>query len=73
MYISVEDLKFLIQLENKLGEKESWSKDVMRLWELNEKLIRQRGAANEKIRKAIAARRKIDKNYARSKGKSGGN
>lgn len=69
--ISIDDLNFLISLENRLGKEENWSKDVIRLWELNDKLLRQRERGNEKSRNAIAARRKMDKNYARSK--KGGN
>lgn len=67
MYISTADLEFLIHLENKLGHVENWSDDVCKLWELNEKLLKQRRVNNEKTRKVIAERRKIDKNYARSK------
>ena len=67
MYISNEDLEFLIQLENKLGCLLDWTEDVCKLWELNEKLLKQRKANNEKTRKYIAERRKKDKNYARGK------
>ena len=67
MHISIDDLNFLIELENKMGKEQNWSKDVIRLWELNDKLLRQREKGNEKTRNAIAERRKMDKNYARSK------
>ena len=67
MHISIDDLNFLITLENKLGKEQNWSEDVIRLWELNDKLLRQREKDNERIRKVIAERRKTDKNYARSK------
>lgn len=67
MHITIDDLNFLISLENRLGKAENWSDDVMRLWELNDKLLRQREASNEKTRVAVATRRATDKNYARSK------
>lgn len=67
MYINNKDLEFLIELENELGCDESWSDRVKQLWELNERLIKQRENGNKKTREAIAERRKIDKNYARSK------
>lgn len=69
MYISTADLEFLVHLENKLGAIENWSDDVNRLWELNEKLLKQRKMNNEKTRKVIAEKRKTDKNYARPKNK----
>ena len=67
MYINNDDLDFLISLENKLGEKENWSDEVMTLWLLNERLIKQRDKNRDKTRKIISEKRKIDKNYARSK------
>ena len=67
MYINNKDLEFLIELENELGCEESWSDRVHRLWELNERLIKQKRETNEKTRKYIAEKRKIDKNYARKK------
>lgn len=67
MYISVSDLEFLIHLENRLGASESWSADVERLWQLNDKLVRQRESMNEKTRRVVAERRKSDKTYGRSK------
>lgn len=69
MYISNADLEFLVHLENKLGALENWSDDVVKLWELNDKLMKQRRVNNEKTRKFIAMKRKIDKNYARPKEK----
>ena len=67
MYINKKDLEFLIKLENELGCNENWSDRVKQLWELNERLIKQRESNNKKTREAIAEKRKKDKNYARSK------
>lgn len=67
MYISNKDLEFLVKLENELGCSENWSERVKELWALNQKLIEQRDKTNKKVRESIAAKRKIDKNYARKK------
>ena len=67
MYINNKDLQFLIKLENELGREENWSDRVQQLWELNERLMKQRENGNKKTREAVAERRKTDKNYARSK------
>ena len=69
MYINNKDLEFLIELENELGCKENWSDRVKKLWELNEKLLKQRGLNNKKTREAIAEKRKTNKDYARPKNK----
>ena len=71
MYINNKDLEFLIELENEIGCGENWSDRVKKLWkklwELNEKLIKQREENNKKTRETIAEKRKTNKNYARSK------
>ena len=71
MYINNKDLEFLIELENKIGCDEYCSDRVKKLWkklwELNERLIKQRETNNKKTREAIAEKRKTNKNYARSK------
>lgn len=72
MYINKDDLNLLIEVENYMGntikDKDDPKYDyVLRLMALNEKLIQQRLRDNEKIRKVVAERRKIDKDYARSK------
>ena len=69
MFIKKKDLLFLIELENKLGKADGWSDDVIKLWELNERLLKQRERDNEKARLFVAERRKDDPNYARSKKK----
>ena len=65
MFISVKDLELLIHLENKLGSIESWSDDVVALWQLIEKLQQQRKTQNEKTRILIANKRKSNPKYAR--------
>lgn len=67
MYITNDDLEFLIHLENKLGKQENWSEDVVRLWEVIERLLKQRSAQREKTKEKNREMRKTDKNYGRSK------
>ena len=67
MHITNSDLELLIHLENKLGAQENWSDDVLALWGLVDRLVRQRDEGRVRTRTAIANRRKTDKNYARSK------
>lgn len=69
MYIKNEDLEFLIHLENRLGETESWSADVYRLWELIERLMIQRDVQRLKTYRTVTMKRKIDKTYGRPKKK----
>ena len=42
MRITNDDLDFLVELENYLGAKESWSPMVQRLWLLNDRLLNRR-------------------------------
>ena len=69
MYLNNDDLAFLIRLENRLGSAENWSADVLQLWELIERLIKQQTEQREKARLAMAAGRKRDPNYGRGKKK----
>lgn len=67
MHIKNEDLDFLIELENKLGEAEGWSEDCFKLRILIEKLQKQRDKTRESTYRYVSKRREEDKNYARSK------
>lgn len=67
MYISNEDLEFLIQLSENLGNENCYSNDAVTLNRLVEKLLHKRAVQRKKTREAVAERRKNDKNYARSK------
>lgn len=67
MYISKKDLEFLQKIEGYLF---TTNLDLYHeMYELNEKLIKQRDKSNEANWKRIKAKREIDKNYARSKKK----
>ena len=65
MYISKKDLDFLRKIEGYLFTRNSDLYSEM--YDLTEKLIRQRDKDNEANWKRIKAKREIDKNYARSK------
>lgn len=66
-HLKKDELEFLIQLENELGEEENWSPRVERLWRIVERHLNENKKTNKKTREAIAEKRKTDKNYARSK------
>ena len=63
MYLKNEDLDILIEAENKLG---NWE-DNWKLWNLIERLTKQRDKDRERIKNIVAERRKLNKDYARSK------
>lgn len=67
MYLNNADLEFLIKLENKLGNSENWSEDVIGLWTLIEKLKEQKEKDNKKTWDKIQEKRKTDPDYGRSK------
>lgn len=66
MYINKADLDTLIELEQMLFKQDmvEWFR---KLYEINERLIQNRNKTNEKIRTKVAEKRKLNKNYARSK------
>ena len=67
MHISNKDLELLHKIEGYLFTRNSDLYSEM--YDLTEKLIRQRDKDNEANWKRIKAKREIDKNYARSKKK----
>lgn len=68
MYIKNEDLEFLIDLEYHLAKDGKISfDDYIKLRAFNERLMQMREKDRERTRAIINERRKIDKNYARSK------
>lgn len=58
MRITNKDLEFLVELENYLGARESWSPMVSRLWELNERLLGSKLITKKRVH---GSRRKIRK------------
>lgn len=65
MHINNNDLDFLVELESKLFYIKKWHNDAMKLYEINEKLIKQREEYAKKSYDRIKAKRKTNKNYAR--------
>lgn len=64
MYIKNEDLKLLQEIEIELWNKNS---DLyIHLYNLNERLLKQKDKTNKENYKRIKEKRKINKNYARS-------
>ena len=64
MYIKNNDLKLLQEIEIELWNKNS---DLyIHLYNLNEKLLKQKEQTNKNNYKRIKEKRKINKNYARS-------
>jgi hypothetical protein len=66
MYINKADLDTLIEIEQMLFNR-NMVKWFRKLYEINDRLIQDRNKTNQKIRTKIAEKRKLDKNYARSK------
>lgn len=66
MYINKQDLDTLIEIEQMLFKK-NMVKWFRKLYDINDRLIQDRNKTNQKIRTKIAEKRKLDKNYARSK------
>lgn len=66
-YIKVDEIQKLIEVENYLGDKESWSDNTYKLWEVVEELLNRLRKDNKKAKEYMSAKRKINKNYGRSK------
>ena len=66
-YIKVGEIQKLIEIENYLGEKENWSDNTYKIWEIVEDLLGRLHRDNKKAKEYMSAKRKINKNYGRSK------
>lgn len=71
MYISAKDLKLLKSILEKIekAKPSDFLDEYIGLYCLILKLSQQREVLNDRAKKAIAERRKLDKNYARKKSK----
>ena len=70
MYINKSDLEFLISLENFIGERFGHPEDpnvdyVIRLINLNERLLEQREKTNKYVREHYREKRKENPHYGR--------
>lgn len=70
-YLSKEELKFLTELKDSLGESEGLTERVWTLWEIVEKHENKRTEHNKVTAKFIAEKRKTNKNYGRSLDENG--
>lgn len=66
-YIKVGEIHKLIEIENYLGEKEDWSDNTYKVWEIVDGLLNRLQKDNKKAKEYMRAKRKIDKNYGRKK------
>ena len=66
-YIKVGEIQKLIEIENYLGEKENWSDNTYKVWEIVDGLLNRLHKDNKKAKEYMRAKRKIDKNYGRKK------
>ena len=69
-FIRMDEIDKLIEVENHLGEIENWSEYTYKLWEVIETLLQRHKETNARTVKYIMEKRKIDKNYGRTKNKS---
>lgn len=64
-YITEDEIKTLIEIENYLGDKESWSENTMKIWRVIESLVQRRKKTNEQAKNNMRRYRKENKNYGR--------
>lgn len=64
-YITNEEIKTLIEIEGYLGEKENWSEQTCKIWDIVEKLIKRNKKINERAKQNMRRYRKENKNYGR--------
>lgn len=64
-YITEEEIETLIEIENYLGDKENWSENTMKIWNVVEKLLERRHKTNGQAKNNMRKYRKENKNYGR--------
>lgn len=64
-YISNKQIKTLIEVENYLGCKESWSENTNKIWAVIEDLLNRQQKENERQKLWMRERRKVDPQYGR--------
>lgn len=64
-YITEDEIETLIEIENYLGEKENWSENTTKIWNVVESLMKRRYKTNERAKKNMRKYRKENKNYGR--------
>lgn len=66
-YIKASEIEKLIEVENYLGEKESWSENTCKLWDVIETLLNRQNKVNKKAKEYMRGKRKENPQYGRSK------
>lgn len=69
-YISKKQIGILIEVENYLGDKESWSENTTKIWEVIEDLLNKQKKENEQQKLWMRERRKVDPQYGRNREKA---
>lgn len=64
-YITEDEIKELIEIENYLGNKENWSENTTKIWSVIEKVLHRREKTNERMKQNMRKYREKDKNYGR--------
>lgn len=65
-YIKSSEIRTLIEVENYLGDKENWSENTCKIWEVIDKLLARQAKDNERVKNIMRQKRAIDKKYGRS-------
>lgn len=71
-FIRMDEIEKLIQVENYLGDKENWSENTTKLWEVVEALLQRQNNIRDKQRLYMKHKRATDIKYSRKKGKQNG-
>lgn len=66
-YIRSEEIEKLIEIEEYLGDKESWSENTMKIWEVVDSLLQRLQKDREKSRARMAHLRATNPKYDRKK------
>ena len=64
-YIKAEEIETLIEIENYLGDKESWSENTNKIWQVIDNLLERQKKERNRQKNIMRAKRAIDKNYGR--------
>lgn len=66
-WINNSEIEKLIEIETYLGEKENWSDNTRKIWDVIETLLERRKKLAEKSKIIMREKRAKNKNYGRKK------
>lgn len=66
-WIKNSEIETLIEIEDYLGEKESWSENTTKIWGVIETLLERKKKLAEKQKKVMREKRSVNKKYGRKK------